>query len=71
MTSLLGTGTIGQFRRRSILQGFASAMNLRGNTYRLYRMGSTPDEVDRAAIEADWRQVGQDLRGVMAARPVR
>lgn len=66
MTTLLGTYAIDDLRRGSFIRGFATVMNLRGNTRRLYRFGASPAQVDRDAIANDWARVGDDLRAAVA-----
>lgn len=66
MTTLLGTWTVGALRRRSFLMGFASAMDLRGNTARQYRWRAAPGQADKDAVSADWATIGEDLKRAVA-----
>ena len=65
MTRLLRTWSVDRLRRRALWHGAASAFDLRGNTMRLYRLGSDPSRVDNEAIRADFEAVGADLRAAM------
>jgi hypothetical protein len=65
MTTLLGSFRVADLRRGSFLRGFASALDLRGNSLRQYRFRQHASDVDRAAIQSDWEAVGNDLRAAL------
>lgn len=65
MTTLLGSFRVSDLRRGAFLRGVASAVDLRGNTWRHYRPGRSGNDVDRAAIVGDWAAVGDDLRAAL------
>lgn len=60
-TRLLGTATVGAFRRGATLRGASFAMDLRGDSRRRYRSAVSGQAADLAAVASDWQTVGQDL----------
>ena len=61
MTTLLGTFGVGEIARRAGLRGAASAMDLRGNTLRQYRMYRHGPQADTDALRNDWRALSAYL----------
>lgn len=61
MTIIFNTFEIGDEPKRSYLQGFADAFNLRGSTRRRFHLANSPEDADMAAVLADWEAVGTDL----------
>lgn len=69
MTRLLRTYTLRSLRRRAWLRGAASAFDLRGATYRQFRLGGDPWRADAEALGADFAAVGADLRAAVEGYP--
>lgn len=67
MTRLFGRYGVSSYARTATLRGLASSMDITGNTTRQHHFYSTPAEADCAAIEDDWRQVGDSLREAVEA----
>lgn len=62
MTILFNTRRVRSSSARDYRRGAASVFNLSGDTSREYKFAQTEGDADRAAIENDWREVGDDMR---------
>lgn len=62
MSRIVGSYSIERLARRALVDGAASALDLRGNTRRQYRWALSEQAADDEAIGDDWTMVGQDLR---------
>lgn len=67
MTALLGSFTVRSLRRSAYLRGFASAIDLRGDSRHQYRFAASPERADFDALRNDWENVGQDLAAALDA----
>lgn len=55
--------------KSSFLVGMGSCLNI-GGGYFDYNSSRTPSQADANALFMDWKIAGNDLRNVMAARPI-
>lgn len=66
MDNLYGSLTFRLFKKRGdpFLEGIASILDA-PEPEQLYNYDDTPEEADRKSIQADWKQVGNDLRSAI------
>ena len=68
MTWLVGSFSVDRLARRALLEGAASALDVRGDTQRQYRFSESVDAADCRALADDWLTVGQDFSSAMQSR---
>lgn len=61
MSRIVGSFSVKSLARRTVVEGAASAFDLRGDTRRQYWWAASDREADAKAILDDWRAVGADL----------
>jgi len=62
MTWLFGRCSVDDYSRSATWRGFASVMDLTGNTKRQHHLFETGEQADTAALFGDWQLIGDDLR---------
>lgn len=68
MTRLVGSFTVQGLHKRALLEGAASAFDLRGDTRRQYSLAPTPEMADLEAICDDWEALGHDFEAAMKSQ---
>lgn len=70
MTELLGSFSVRGLRRRALLRGAASALDLRGDTRHQYVFARNGAEADIRALRDDWLAVGDDMSEALESAAV-
>ena len=53
------------FARPSFIEGYARVIDM-GTTLNEYNRDRTPEEADKAAIQSDWKTVGENLESAIS-----